>query len=374
LPASATASVNITPVPARVSFSVSSPAAGPALGSALVPFITPPSLLPTNAVSASSPSPSPSPIGSLPSPTCSDLAAKHAEFECDYSLPASSILPADAALSSSPHASSMPGSMPNASDTDILIKLAAFRDALVCLSPAAFNAVVKVLSLPELSGPAQEALDLCFSPNEKYRIGALAFLIHESGVGTAYIKRDQSGQVVRVALSTETKDDDGDGEDSYTLPAAASESSSMPPIMDPWSSANVSAIRLMQKDSSSNDYQIPDSPIVRSAVPEAPWLVHDSSSTIRFTPMPAPPEPMVAPTPVSMFPYRPTSSPAPSPTLPKPLPVPPPTFRPAPMPASLPLASTYKPDVIVIEVIARLPEWAIDALYKASESLEAKPS
>jgi hypothetical protein len=150
LPASATASVNITPVPARAPVSVSLPAAGPALGPALVPFITPFSLLPTNAVSASSPSPSPSPIGSLPSPTCSDLAAKHAEFECDHS------------------------------------------------------------------------------------------------------------------------DDDGNGKDSYILPAAASESSSMPPIMDPWSSANVSAIRLVQKDSSSNNYQIPDSPIVRNAVPEDP--------------------------------------------------------------------------------------------------------
>jgi hypothetical protein len=95
LPASATASVNITPVPARVSYSVSSPAAGPALEPASFPFIAPPSLLPTNAVSTSSPSL----IGSLPSPTCSDLAAKHAKFECDHSLPASSILPADAALS-----------------------------------------------------------------------------------------------------------------------------------------------------------------------------------------------------------------------------------------------------------------------------------
>jgi hypothetical protein len=154
LPVSATASVNITPVPARVSVSVSSPAAGPTLGPASVSFVTPPSLLPTIAVSASSPSPSPSLIGSLPSPTCSDLAAKHAKFECDHSPPASSILSADAALSLSPHASSMPGSMPNASDTDILIKLAAFKDALACLSPPAFNAVVKVLFLPELSGPA----------------------------------------------------------------------------------------------------------------------------------------------------------------------------------------------------------------------------
>jgi hypothetical protein len=159
--------------------------------------------------------------------------------------------------------------MPNASDTDFLIKLAAFRDALVCLSPAAFDAVVKVLAMPELSGSAQEALDLCLSPNEEYRIGALAFLIHESGVGTAYIERDQSGQVVRVALSTEAKDDDGNEEDSYTLPAAASESSSMPPIMDPWSSANVSAIRLVQKDSSFA-YGASDSPTVRSAASEAP--------------------------------------------------------------------------------------------------------
>jgi hypothetical protein len=200
LPASVTVFVNITSVLARVSFFVSSPAAGPALGSALVPFITPPSLLPTNAVSASSPSPSPSPIGSLPSPTCSDLAAKHAEFECDYSLPASSILPADAALSLSsdgdgedfyilPVVIFESSSMPNVSDTDFLIKLAAFRDVLVCLLSAAFDAVVKVFVMPELSGPAQAALDLCLSPNEEYRIGVLAFLIHESGVGTAYIKR-----------------------------------------------------------------------------------------------------------------------------------------------------------------------------------------
>jgi hypothetical protein len=234
LPASATASVNITPVPARVSYSVSSPAAGPALGPALVPFVTPPSLLPTNAVSTSSLSPSPSPIGSLPSPTCSDLASKHAKFERDYSLPASPIL-----------------------------------------------------------------------------------------------------------------------------------------------SAAVSAIRIVPKDSSFA-YGAPDSPTVRSAASEAPWLVHGPSFTIRFTPMPAPPEPMVAPTPVSMFPYRSASSPAPSPALspalPEPLPVPPPAFRPAPMPASLPLASTYKPDAIVIGVIARLPEWVIDALCKALESLEAKPS
>jgi hypothetical protein len=150
LPASATASVNTTPVPARAPVSVSSPVAGPALGPALVPFVSPPSLLPTNAVSISSPSP----IGSLPSPIYSDLAAKHAKFECDHSPPASSILPADAALSSSPHANSMPSSMPNGSDADILIKLAAFKDALACLSPAAFNAIVKVLAMPELSGPA----------------------------------------------------------------------------------------------------------------------------------------------------------------------------------------------------------------------------
>jgi hypothetical protein len=172
LPVSVTVSVNITPVPARVSFSVSSPAAGLAFGPVSVPFVSPSSLLPINAVFTSSPSPSP--IGSLPSPTCSDLAAKHAKFECDHSLPASL----------------MPGSIPNVSDTDILIKLAAFKDALTCLSPAAFNAVIKVLFLPELSGPVQEALDLCLSPNEEYRIGALAFLIHESGVGTAYIERD----------------------------------------------------------------------------------------------------------------------------------------------------------------------------------------
>jgi hypothetical protein len=133
------------------------------------------------------------------------LAAKHAEFECDHSLPASSILPADAALSLSHdgdgkdfytlpaatfEASLMPSLIPNASDTDFLIKLAAFKDALVCLSLAAFDAVIKVLAMPKLSGLAQEALDLCLSPNKKYRIGALAFLIHESGIETAYIERD----------------------------------------------------------------------------------------------------------------------------------------------------------------------------------------
>jgi hypothetical protein len=243
LPASTTASINITPVPARAPISVSLPAAGPALGSAFVPFVSPPSILPTNAVSTSSPSP----IRSLPSPTCSDLAAKHAEFECDHSLPASSILPTDAALSSSPdrdredsytlpaatsESSSMPSSMPNASNTEFLIKLAAFRDALVCLSPATFDTVIKVLAMPELSGPAQKALNLCLSPNKEYRINALAFLIHESGIRTAYIERDQSGQIVRVALSTKTKDN-RNRKDSYTLPAAASESSSMPPIIDP---------------------------------------------------------------------------------------------------------------------------------------------
>jgi hypothetical protein len=189
LPASATVSINITPVPARVSFSVSSPAAGPALGPAFVLFVTPPSILPINAVSAFSPSPSP--IGSLPSLTCSDLAAKYAEFECDHSKDDdrdgedSYTLPAVAS-----EASLMSGSMPNASDSDIFIKLAAFKDALACLSPAAFNAVIKVLFLPELSSPAQEALDLCLSPNEEYRISALAFLIHESGIETAYIERD----------------------------------------------------------------------------------------------------------------------------------------------------------------------------------------
>jgi hypothetical protein len=201
LPASATASVNITPVLARAPVFVFLPAAGLALGFAFISFVSSSSILPTNAVSTFSPSP----IGSLPSPIYSDLAAKHAEFECDHSLPASSILSADAALSLSPdedgkdsyilpaaasESSLMPSSMPNAFNTEFLIKLAAFRDALVCLSPAAFDAVVKVFVMPELSGPAQEALDLCLSPNEEYRIGALVFLIYESGVGTAYIKRD----------------------------------------------------------------------------------------------------------------------------------------------------------------------------------------
>jgi hypothetical protein len=128
-----------------------------------------------------------------------------------------------------------------------------------------------------------------------------------------------------VALSTEAKDDDGNRKDSYTLPAAASESSSMPSIMDLWSSANVSAIRLVQKDSSSNDYQIPDSPIIRSAVPEAPSLVHGPSFTVRPIPMPA---------------------------LPEPLPVPPPAFRPTPM-----------PDTLAIGLLARLPEWVTDVLF-----------
>jgi hypothetical protein len=58
LPASATASINITPVPARVPYSVSSLALGPTS----VPFISPPSILPINAVSTSSPSPSPIPL------------------------------------------------------------------------------------------------------------------------------------------------------------------------------------------------------------------------------------------------------------------------------------------------------------------------
>jgi hypothetical protein len=94
--------------------------------------------------------------------------------------------------------------------------------------------------------------------------------------------------------------------------------------------------------------------------------------------MPAPPEPMIAPTPVPIFPYKPISSPAssiaPSPALPEPFPVPPPAFRPAPMPASLPLASTYKPDAIVIEVIARLPKWVMNTLCKTLKSLEILPS
>jgi hypothetical protein len=154
LPASATAFINITPVSARVSFSVFPPAAGPALRPASVSFVSPPSILPTNAVSASSPSPSPSPIRSLPSLTCSDLAAKHAEFECDHSDDDGDGKDSYTLPAATSEASLMPGLMPNASDTDILIKLAAFRDALICLSPAAFDAVVKVLSLPELSGPA----------------------------------------------------------------------------------------------------------------------------------------------------------------------------------------------------------------------------
>jgi hypothetical protein len=150
LPIFAIASVNITPVSARVSFSIFSLTAGPVFRSISVSFISPPSLLPINAVSTSSLSSSP--IGSLPSLICSDLAAKYTEFEYDHSLPASLI----------------PSSIPNASDTDFLIKLAIFRDALVCLSPAAFDAVIKVLAMPELSGPAQEALDFYLSPNKEY--------------------------------------------------------------------------------------------------------------------------------------------------------------------------------------------------------------
>jgi hypothetical protein len=67
---------------------------------------------------------------------------------------------------------------------------------------------------------------------------------------------------------------------------------------------------------------------------------------------------------------RPTRSLALSFALPEPFPVPPPAFRLAPMPASFPLASIYKPDVIVIGVIARIPKWVMDALYKTLESLE----
>jgi hypothetical protein len=100
LPASATVFVNITPIPARVFFSVFSPAAGPAFRPVFVFFISPFSFLSINAVFTFSLSPSP--IRSLPSSICSDLAAKYAEFECDYSLPASSILPVNAALSLSP--------------------------------------------------------------------------------------------------------------------------------------------------------------------------------------------------------------------------------------------------------------------------------
>jgi hypothetical protein len=92
----------------------------------------------------------------------------------------------------------------------------------------------------------------------------------------------------------------------------------------------------------------------------------------------APPEPMVALTFVPMFPYRPIFSPAfstaPSPVLPESFPVPPPAFRLTSMLASFPLAFIYKPDAIVIEVIARLPKWVMDALCKILESLEVLPS
>jgi hypothetical protein len=83
---------------------------------------------------------------------------------------------------------------------------------------------------------------------------------------------------------------------------------------------------------------------------------------------------MVVLTPVPIFFYRPTFSLALSSALPEPFLVPPLAFRLAPMPASLPLASTYKPDAIVIGVIARLPKWVMDALCKTLESLEVLPS
>jgi hypothetical protein len=172
LSVSITIFINITPIPARVFFSIFSPAAGLAFRSVFVFFVSSLSFLPINAVSISSSSPSF--IKSLSSLICSDLAAKYAEFKCDYSLLASSIL----------------SLIPNVSDTDFLIKLTTFRDALICLSPAAFDAIVKMLAIFKLSGPAQKALDLCLSPNEKYRIGALAFLIHELDIKIAYIKRD----------------------------------------------------------------------------------------------------------------------------------------------------------------------------------------
>jgi hypothetical protein len=149
LPIFATIFINITPVLARVSFSIPSPTAGPVFKSVFVFFISPFSILPINAVSIFSPSP----IRSLSSLIYSDLAAKYVEFECDYLLPASSILPADAALSLSPYANLMPNLVLNVFDTDFLIKLTTFRDALVCLLPAAFDAVVKVLAMLKLSNP-----------------------------------------------------------------------------------------------------------------------------------------------------------------------------------------------------------------------------
>jgi hypothetical protein len=263
---------------------------------------TPLSFLPTNTISVSSPSFSPSLIGSLPSPTCSDLAAKYAEFERDYSLPASSILPADIVLPLSPHTSLMPNSMPNASDTDIPIKLAAFKDALACLLPAAFNAVVKVLALPELFDLTQAVLNLCLSPYEKYRIGALAFLIHESSVETACIERDQLSRFVRMSLSTKAKNNDEYREDPYTLPA-----NTLP--------AAVSTIRI---------------------IPKGSWFAHeafDSPSTIRGAALKA-------------------SAYADIPSL---------TFRPTPTP---PPASALMPDPPAMRILDTLPEWAYDALYR----------
>jgi hypothetical protein len=76
--------------------------------------------------------------------------------------------------------------------------------------------------------------------------------------------------------------------------------------------------------------------------------------------MPAQSELMIALTPVPMFFYRPTFSPAfstaLSPVLSEPFLVPPSAFRLALMPASFSLAFTYKPDAIIIGIIARLPK------------------
>jgi hypothetical protein len=65
---------------------------------------------------------------------------------------------------------------------------------------------------------------------------------------------------------------------------------------------------------------------------------------------------MIVPTPVPIFLYKPILSFALSSAPPKLFSVPPLAFRSALMPASFPLASTYKPNAIMIGVIARLPK------------------
>jgi hypothetical protein len=164
-----------------------------------------------------------------------------------------------------------------------------------------------------------------------------------------------------VALSTEANENENE-KDSYILPAAASESSSMPPIMDSWLSANVSAIRLVQKDFSFT-YGVPNSPIIRSAISKASWLVHGFSFTVRFIPIPALPELMVVFTLVPIFLYRPTLSLVLSSIPPEPFSIPPPAFR-----------LTLILNTLAIDLFARLFKWVIDMLCRAFKFLEVKPS